>query len=322
MSKIPVSTCAYHHTSDIDVNARFDANEWEGLLNVCVVRATSALEIPVPGYNEVQRHHFGDVFRSMAATHRAIRKLLVNAGPDTPEGVDVLPLARLQLEGLYTVCLMLEGSCWVDVYLQDHWRKQYIKFLLMREETRTLPRWNEFALKSPFWLTQLRDHLGVTQEQQLTLEHEELGTPLPSGFAKQQIPNFPTPGKALTKIAAPEKRRMLERLYPHYIELCSFAHGLPQASFYKMMFDKRSVHRTLFDNEEVNERFQHIVASEAFMTSFLSVVQSTAELTVLYPVNVELPAAAVKAWNPLSKAHLLAKAIWAIRTQKLLGVIG
>ena len=140
MSKIPVSTCAYRHTSDIDVNARFDANEWERLMNVCVVRATSALEVPAPGYDDMHRHHLGNVFKSMAATHRTIRKLLADAEPDTPEGVDVLPLARLQLEGLYTVCLMLEGSRWVDAYLQDHWRKQYIKFLLMRAETETLPR--------------------------------------------------------------------------------------------------------------------------------------------------------------------------------------
>jgi hypothetical protein len=192
----------------------------------------------------------------------------------------------------------------------------------MREETKALPRWNEFALKSPFWLTQLRDQFGITQEQQLTIEHEELGISLPSGFVKHLIPHFPTPGKVLTKIAAPEKRRMLERLYPQYIELCSFVHGLPQASFYKMMFDKRSFHRTLINDEGVKERFQRLVVAEAFMMSFFSTVQATAELMVLYPANVELPSAAMKAWNPLSKAHLLAKAVWAIRTEKLLGVIG
>jgi hypothetical protein len=322
MSKLPVSVCAYRHASDIDVNARFDANEWQGLLNVCIVRATRALENPSAGYSDLQRHHLADVFRSMAATHRTIRKLLGESGPDQPEGVDALPLARLQLEGFYTVCLMLEDSHWVDVYLQDHWRKQFIQFLLTREETSTLPRWREFALKSPFWLTQLRDHLGITQDQQLTIEHEELGTPLPSGFVKQPIPFFPTPGSSLRKITNPEKRRMVQRLYPHYVHLCSFAHGLPKANFYKMMFDKRSFHRTLISDEKVGERFQRLVVSEAFITSFFSIVQSTAELTFLYPTNVDLPSAAMKAWNPLLKAHLLTKAIWAIRTEKLLGVIG
>jgi hypothetical protein len=76
-------------------------------------------------------------------------------------------------------------------------------------------------LKSPISLTQLREQFGITQEQQLVIEHEELGTPLPSGLVKQPIPHFPTPGRMLTKIAAPAKRRMLERLYPHYVDLGS-----------------------------------------------------------------------------------------------------
>src|SRR2546425_899362 len=152
MSKIRVSACAYHHTSDIDVNRKFDANEWMGLLNVCVGRATKALEDAARGYDDVLRHHISDVFTSMAATHRTIRKLLADAGPDSPEGVDVLTLARVQLEGLYTICIMLEDPQYVNIYLQDHWAKQYVKFLLMREETKSLPRWNEYAAASPFWL--------------------------------------------------------------------------------------------------------------------------------------------------------------------------
>lgn len=322
MGHISVAKCAYHHEADVDVNAKFDANEWEALLNVCVGRATSALEIPVPGYDAVQRHHLSEIFKSMSATHRTIRILLADAGPDRPEYVDVLPLARLQLEGLYTVCLMLESSRWVDVYLQDHWRKQYVKFLLDREETQALPRWREFAVKTPISLTQLRDHYGITPEQQLTVEHQELGTPLPPGFACQPIRQFPTHGRAIGKIRVFEKQRMLERLYPHYVELCSFAHGLPQANSYKMMFNKRSFHRTLVSDEKINERFQHLVVAEAFMTSFLSIVQATAELTALYPKNVNLPSAAVRAWNQLTNAHLLAKAVWAIRTKQLLGIIG
>jgi len=37
-----------------------------------------------------------------------------------------------------------------------------------------------------------------------------------------------------------DKRRMLERLYPEYVFLCSFAHGHPDALLFKMMFNKNA----------------------------------------------------------------------------------
>jgi hypothetical protein len=42
-------------------------------------------------------------------------------------------------------------------------------------------------------------------------------------------------------------------------------------------------------------------------------------LTTLYPGDVNLMAAVVKAWDEMSKEYLLGKAIWNIRTKKLLG---
>jgi hypothetical protein len=49
-----------------------------------------------------QRNSLTDTFASMKVTHRSIR-LLVALGDDKPESVDALVLARLQLEGLYTL---------------------------------------------------------------------------------------------------------------------------------------------------------------------------------------------------------------------------
>ena len=56
--------------------------------------------------------------------------------------------------------------------------------------------------------------------------------------------------------------------------------------------------------------------------SLISVAQATAELTTLYPLNMELQAAAIKAWNELSGTHFLVNAVWDIRTKALLRVIG
>jgi hypothetical protein len=53
---------------------------------------------------------------------------------------DALALARLQLEGLFAMCLLTESSTWVNVYLGDAWKKQFIRHLLFHYETEYLPR--------------------------------------------------------------------------------------------------------------------------------------------------------------------------------------
>ena len=107
--KIRVSQCSHRHNTDINHERQMDAKEWDRLANVCVVRATTALQQDTSGYNKGQRDHISDMFNSMAATNRGIRRLL-DLGWGAPSAVDALALARLQLEGLYALCLMFEGS--------------------------------------------------------------------------------------------------------------------------------------------------------------------------------------------------------------------
>jgi hypothetical protein len=164
-------------------------------------------------------------------------------------------------------------------------------------------------------------HFGVTNAQLCTVENEELGKPFPPGVPKQSIARFPTPGMAIDRIAQGAKRRMLERLYPKYLDLCSFAHGSGQANLLKIMFDERSPHGKFATDQERAGRFQRDVLGEAFTTSFFSIAQATAELTPSYPNRMELPSAAINAWNQLSEASFWTKAVWEIRTRNLLGAI-
>lgn len=102
-----VKSIAYVHTADIDPNVVRSGATWEGLANICVTAAEKALETPPKGYTPTQRNSLTDIFASMKVTHRSIR-LLVALGDEKPESVDALVLARLQLEGLYTLCLLAE----------------------------------------------------------------------------------------------------------------------------------------------------------------------------------------------------------------------
>jgi hypothetical protein len=268
----------------------------------------------------VQGHTISNLFTGMLATHRNIRKLLTEGSGD-PGVVDALALARLQLETLYVICLMVEGPQHVDWYLRDGWRKQYTRFLMKREECKGLPRFDEYIRVAPSLLENLRAFLGITPEQQLTIDHYELRVPLPAGFVKQEIHPFPTPGKTIAKIIVADRKRMLERLYPEYVHLCSFSHGLAEANFLKGIFNQRLLQHARVSEARVEDTFQKEIASEAFVMSFLGITQSAAELTALYPGDVELSVAVVNAWNSLCEGSLLGKVVWAIRARQLLGAM-
>ena len=89
-----------------------------------------------------------------------------------------------------------------------------------------------------------------------------------------------------------------------------------------MMFDKDSKFRKFWGKTELKDTFQRSVAERAYATSLISIVQSAAELAALYPANVDLVAAVVKAWQEMSDGSLLGRAIWQVRTKKLLGALG
>lgn len=318
---IAVFEIAYRHTTDIDPERTVEAPRLESLANVCVARAKRALESGPSGYSDVQRFVLAEILTSMQITHRTITTLLRHRA-DQPESVDVLAVARVQLEGLYAFCLMMEDPLYVDMYLKDGWKKRYIQFLLEREEHSSLPRFHEFLnTVAPENLRAGRDLYGITENQQLTIDNEELGTPLPPGVTPQKLGSFPTPGRAIRRIAAGDRRRMLERLYPEYVELSSFTHGLPHANLLKGLLDERSLHRTLFTREQAKDTSVKDVTERAFLLSVLSIVQCAAELTVRCASDVDLLAALIGAWQYFSEDSLLGRAIWAIRTKKLLGVI-
>jgi|ERR1017187_7115271 hypothetical protein len=317
-----VKDYAHIHETDWDHSQHRDSKEFDKVGNVCVMRATEALKVPPDGYSQMHVNQLGDIFRSMMATQRGIRRMLDFEGPIDPQSVDVLLLARVQLEALFSLCLMLEDPKYVTIYVHDHWRKQYVEYLIAREETKLLERYQEFETPELQRLVILGDQFGITRAHIHTVDKEELGMPMPAGLAEEPIHPFPTPGKVIKKItSSPDKKRMLERLHAKYAHLCSFAHALPAANVFKNIFDSRFPDRKFLRDSEVKNRYERAVVSEAYLTSFMSIAQCTAELSVLYPNNIEIIEAACRAWKQLAGASLFTKAVWEIRTQKLLGAI-
>lgn len=322
MSKpITVVSCGYVHTEDVDPDEHIKAAVVNDAMESAVKRSVAALESPANGYSDFQRRNLQIVFQSMLSTHGLIRKVL-HAGWQNPESIDALALARVPLEGLYTLCLMFESPSWIDVYLKDGWKKQYVRLLLECHETQQLERFQEFCKKTaPRNLDALRKFLGITDAQVATINNEETGTPMPEGIAKEKIERFPTPSGVVNKLPTGDKRRLLERLYAEYVFLCSFAHGLPDALLFKMMFNKNPPVPRAFDDEKMKDTFHRQVEQPAYTTSLISLVQAASELTALYPNDVELRATVVKAWEKIVHGMLLGRVAWNVRTKKLLGVL-
>jgi hypothetical protein len=316
---ITVSRVAYIHDDDMNADRGMDANKMDESMAVAVNRAASALDEATRGYGDFERKVMEASLKSAMTTHCAVRAALAR-GHEDPTSVDALALARIPLESLYNICLFTESSGWIGEYMRDDWKKQYIQFLLQREETKNLPRFGAHSETGLTRLMELGKLVGITEDEVAAIDHRQLGTPAPSG--KHDVKPFPTPGRALTILAeGSDKRRMLERLHYEYVFLCGFVHGLPLVSFFKTAFDNTSRFRRLWKDEELADTFHREVAARAYVASRLGVVQSATEISVLYAGNVELRAAVAEAWHELSEDSLLGRAVWHLRTKRLLGVL-
>ncbi|MGH8562841.1 MAG: hypothetical protein ACREXW_01640 [Gammaproteobacteria bacterium] len=95
-----VHSSGQRHAADINLSDSKSASKWKRLATTCVARARDALKRPAGPYSKVQRDTMSDLVRAMLVTHGSIGKLL-EGGSESPQSVDALALARLQVEGLW-----------------------------------------------------------------------------------------------------------------------------------------------------------------------------------------------------------------------------
>jgi len=318
---LPVSKIKHVLISDIDITQRFDVKILDEYVNTCITAAQNALQSAVPpGFSDFHRDVLQHVMEGMRSAHVSIRKLLRD-GPSA-SSVDAMTIARLQLEALYSYCFLLQDTNNVSLFLKNGWKKEYIRFLLMREECINIPRVNEFVCTIALpTLDHTRKLIGVTDAEKLTIENKEIGVKMPIGIQEEKIADFPTPGKILDRIVNPDQKKMLERLLPEYYWLCSFAHGDQNASFFRTALDNRSPQARFTTPEEREDVFQKQIAEDSVLYSTISAVQAATEVATIYPGNIELMAKLTSAWTGLNKFTLLACSVWERRARKVLPLI-
>jgi len=237
---ITVKNIARPFSHDIDLDSSLDVHVIDGHVRKCVAAATDALKKNSPRHAAMNRGHMASFLESMRETHFAIRALITGAY-EKPASVDALALARLQIEAIFSVCLMVENESFVIQYLKHHWKALYVRWLLRREEVKNLSRFTEFVtITGPQGIEEFRRASGVTEAEQFTIDNEELGLPLPAGVRNTPIRKFPMPGGAIQKIIDPGRKMMLSRLYFEYKYLCSFTHGSAQSAIFKVLLNDRS----------------------------------------------------------------------------------
>jgi len=316
-----VSEIKHILTGDVDVTQRFDVKILDEYVNTCVTAAKDALQSSVPpGFSDFSRDILQHVLEGLRSSHKSIRKLLRDE--PSASSVDALTIARLQVETLYSFCFMLQDAKNVSLFLKSGWKKQYIQFLMIREESINIPRFDEFANRSGVQSQEsLRRFLGVSDQEKSTIECEELGTAMPMGLKKESIAGFPTPAKIIGKIVNPDLKSMLERLYLEYQWLCSFAHGDQIATFFRTVLDERSPSAKFIDSEKRADLFQRQIAEPSVLYSTICAVQAATELVVIYPHNVELMVKVSTAWSGLSTFTLQSRSVWERRAKKILPLI-
>jgi hypothetical protein len=306
----------------VDVAQSVDVKTIDAHLFGCIFAAKDALECgALMGFPDFEKAHIWNLIECLAQSHRSIRKLL--QGEQSASSVDALAIARLQVESVYTICYLLQGPENVRLLLKNFWKKKYIRFLLHREEHVNLPRFDDYyKIKGADLIDKLQGASFVTDAERRTIDYEQPGFPFGPRPQLVHIPRFPTPGKTIPLITDSNRRRMLERIYPEYEFLCSFAHGDAEPALFGSATDPRSRYRDLFTTGEMEKFYQEAVLEPPVMYSVLSAVQVATEIASVYPTNVELHATVAKAWTFLTKVSLHCVPAWEIRAKSVLGAVG
>ncbi len=324
MARLRVFQIAKLVTRDIDPSHDVEVSTLDAHINKMLAAATDALKTPVAPYSDLEIGSIKQIYEGMKHSHATVRQLLGN-GQNDPRSVDALAISRLQLETLYSLCLIFEQPGFTARFVKNGWKKPYIRFLLQREESRNLKRFGDVVQQLEEALEGLRRQAGVTDEEKMTVEYEELGKPLPPGFVPSAIQRFPLPSVIISLVRDPTTVAMLQRFYPEYEYLCNFTHSSMEGWLVRTMLDHRSPYRRLLEEQAgeqgIEKVFMKQVALPAMLYSFIGVAQACAELTRLYPNSYDLLAKTVEGWEWLIEDSLLGCAIWERRTRALLHVL-
>jgi len=122
---------------------------------------------------------------------------------------------REQVEKVFAIALLCDDpDKWSVVYMKDDWRRFYEHYLVQRDETKNLPRIQQFHdVIAPDLLDGFKRKANILDEEQAAIEfkHYNPDLKLPSHLEPFQIKLFPTPGSAKKSVKDADAKPFLER---------------------------------------------------------------------------------------------------------------
>src|SRR6266567_2813938 len=102
-----VCDCISDITTDIDLEAKWDARDADASVAKCIAAVTECLKSDAPNFTQIQRE-------------------LLRPENEQPLSVNVMPLVRAQIETLYAICLIIENPEALTNYEKDGWKKLFV----------------------------------------------------------------------------------------------------------------------------------------------------------------------------------------------------
>ncbi|MCH8274210.1 MAG: hypothetical protein IH851_05420 [Armatimonadetes bacterium] len=303
------------YSSDIDPDAEYDVNKLDGQVTIAIRRTESAVrETPDDfGCHEA----LAELLCAFLTTHRAIRSLIKTI--DTPDSQlgDALSLVREQIEKVFIVSLLLDDpEKWTRVYVRDGWQKGYKIFVLEREETKDLKRFQEWNTQSgPTLWEGFRRGIGITEVERDATEFIALNPrdTMPSDLQDHVIERFPSPSVRVAGRAREDiMKKVLKLWHAEYERYCDFSHIL-----YGKLFLGRVAADARIDLS-VRRKLLHDAADQGLTESYRTAGYVCAEICARKAKDLEALAAVDELWQVLRNASLFGKWLYEERVSGLL----
>jgi hypothetical protein len=309
----------YRHNDDIDPSKKYVLSEADNVLLPAVYLTIQSLE-KSSTLNKNFREACVDQLNTFLSTHRSIVLLLNQEKSDPVIGGDALSLCREQVEKVFAISLLCEDHLhWTMIYIKDHWRRMFERYLLEKAEREGISRCQGSYQQLYARIEKIRTGLGISEKVRDLVEYRFNcpNTPkskLPNRLQGVKVPEvFPTPGNVINNVSG-TKHDFLQRWQREYRFFCDFSHcGM----------GKMQVHRVFnpdFSYPEAEKReFYSKEIDNAAAVSHVATASACTELVKVLGSNCTDSIVKVsELWDFLCPRVLLAKAMWGLRARHIL----
>lgn len=312
-------------TEDIDATVRVDCDQFDDLVFSCVNIGAKSLREDIKDIEKDTRGYrfvLENLLVSMKDIHRVIRRIYKDFSKDAgPEQLCAFPLARQQLEVVFTLAILLQRDEEIlSIYEKSSLVDIYKRFIYETEETKHLSRFKDANEKRRDLLL---DRMKGISLSLLLSPFKEDDIKEIEGFVlsgeKLTLPQFPRPKSIISRLSENSLNeslvKILLRLYVEYEWLCNYTHF----SFWSG--SSRAVLTTEHAGIDKERYMENETREPIVVRSYLALLTALTDVSRYIRDPVTLRARLCDAWSPFERADFLGKFIWNNWAKSVIGVL-